>query len=323
MLFRIQGIQRRGDGKDCAPLPPKERGARWACLAILGLGEVCTWGRLEPAIGGNRRRGFRLVSPAEGASTLALAHFSNHCMLLARMDRHTYSAPRPHYHHPPTHHTTPHHTTPHHATPRHATPRHATPTTPTTTTTPHPSSLPPTHTPTHHPTHTARDVGHHGRYGPDGQLRHGAHVQTAQTVESPQLQSIQVVDISFRGAADVSHGPDRSSDHRHSPVAVHGYRRPCCAGPAGSLPRRGAEAGSMVQTVRLNMDTPQLLNTVADVPVVRSCSSRVQTWRRQLRSHSCSSLSSRQCCCMPVGCNDRCWVVQSAENCKGLAVAVL
>ena len=26
MSFRIQGIQRRGDGKDCAPLPPKERG---------------------------------------------------------------------------------------------------------------------------------------------------------------------------------------------------------------------------------------------------------------------------------------------------------
>ena len=36
-------IQRRGDGKDCAPLPPKERGVRWASLAIfflaLGLGD--------------------------------------------------------------------------------------------------------------------------------------------------------------------------------------------------------------------------------------------------------------------------------------------
>ena len=46
MSFRILGIQSRGDGKDCAPLPPKERGVRWACLAIffldLGLGEVCT-----------------------------------------------------------------------------------------------------------------------------------------------------------------------------------------------------------------------------------------------------------------------------------------
>ena len=45
----------------------------------------------------------------------------------------------------------------------------------------------------------------------------------------------------------------------------------------------------MVQTARLTMDIPQLLNTVADVPVVRSHSSRVQTWRRQLSSHSCSS----------------------------------
>ena len=43
MSFRILGTQRRGEGKDCAPLPPKERGARWACLAIfflaLGLGD--------------------------------------------------------------------------------------------------------------------------------------------------------------------------------------------------------------------------------------------------------------------------------------------
>ena len=34
---------------------------RWACLAIfflaLGLGDFCAWGRLEPAFGGNRRRG--------------------------------------------------------------------------------------------------------------------------------------------------------------------------------------------------------------------------------------------------------------------------
>ena len=46
MTFRIEGIQRRGDGKDCAPLPPSERGVRWADLAIfflaLGLGDVCT-----------------------------------------------------------------------------------------------------------------------------------------------------------------------------------------------------------------------------------------------------------------------------------------
>ena len=58
-------IPRRGDGKDCAPppspLPPKEWGVRRACLAIffldLGLGDFLHRGRLEPAFGGNRRRG--------------------------------------------------------------------------------------------------------------------------------------------------------------------------------------------------------------------------------------------------------------------------
>ena len=44
----------------------------------------------------------------------------------------------------------------------------------------------------------------------------------------------------------------------------------------------------MIQTVRLTMDIPQLLITVADVPVARSCSSRVQTWGRPLSSRSCS-----------------------------------
>ena len=36
----------------------------------------CTCGRLEPAFGGNRRRGFRLVSPAEGTGALALVRFN-------------------------------------------------------------------------------------------------------------------------------------------------------------------------------------------------------------------------------------------------------
>ena len=44
MSIRILGTQRRGDGKDCASLLPKERGVRWASLAIfflaLGLGDV-------------------------------------------------------------------------------------------------------------------------------------------------------------------------------------------------------------------------------------------------------------------------------------------
>ena len=69
---------------------------------------------------------------------------------------------------------------------------------------------------------------------------------------------------------------------------VHGGRRPCCAGRAGSFPRRGTETVSMVQTVRLTMDILQLLITVADVPVARSCSSRVHTWRRQSNSHGCT-----------------------------------
>ena len=39
-------------------------------------------------------------------------------------------------------------------------------------------------------------------------------------------------------------------------------------GRAGSLSRRGTEAGSIVQTVRFTMDIPELLYTVADDPVV-------------------------------------------------------
>ena len=81
VTIRIQGIQRRGDGKDCVPLPPKEWGVRSASLAIffldLGLGEVLHRERLEPAFGGNRLRVFfRLVTPAEGVSALALTHFN-------------------------------------------------------------------------------------------------------------------------------------------------------------------------------------------------------------------------------------------------------
>ena len=81
MIFGIQGIRRRGDGKDCAPLPLKERGVRWACLAIfflaLGLGDLLHWGRLEPAFGGNRRSGCRLDSPAEGTGALAPVRFNS------------------------------------------------------------------------------------------------------------------------------------------------------------------------------------------------------------------------------------------------------
>ena len=94
-------------------------------------------------------------------------------------------------------------------------------------------------------------------------------VQTSETVESPQLQSIHVVDISFVAQRQFRMVQTVRRTF-HFPVAAHGGRCPCCAGRAGSLPRRGEEAGSMVQTVRVTMDIPQLLYTVADVPVVRS-----------------------------------------------------
>ena len=81
---------------------------RWACLAIfffaLGLGEVCTgdaWNLLSEATG---IRVFQLVSPAEGASTLVLAHFLVHYILRARTDRHARIATRPHHNHH-NHHT--------------------------------------------------------------------------------------------------------------------------------------------------------------------------------------------------------------------------
>ena len=78
--FRILGIQRRGDGNDCASLPPKEWRVRWACLAIfflaLGLGEFCTGNAWNLPPEGTGVGGFRLDSPAEGVSALALTHFN-------------------------------------------------------------------------------------------------------------------------------------------------------------------------------------------------------------------------------------------------------
>ena len=50
----------------------------------------------------------------------------------------------------------------------------------------------------------------------------------------------------------------------------------------------------MVQTVRLTMDNSQLLITVADVPVARSRSSRVHTWRRQSSSQICTRCGFRR-----------------------------
>ena len=55
----------------------------------------------------------------------------------------------------------------------------------------------------------------------------------------------------------------------------------------------------------------------------RSCSVRVQWWRRQPSSHSNAVLHGHWRCTCPSLCNDSCRVVQTAENCEGPAVAVL
>ena len=125
-------------------------------------------------------------------------------------------------------------------------------------------------------------------------------VQTAETVESPQLQSFQVVDTSFVAQRQFLVVQTGSSDHRHCTVAVHGYRRPYCAGRAGSFSpswRSGSSYGpdcssdlllhQLQYTMAdntcplwrrhslhgpyccLTMDIPQLQYTMADVPVVQ------------------------------------------------------
>ena len=96
---------------------------------------------------------------------------------------------------------------------------------------------------------------------------------TADTADSPQLQFIEGRRHPLRSAEADLHRPDFSADDRDSLGAVRFQvcRCHCCAGRAGSLLHRGAEADSMVQTVRLTMvDILQLLLliTVADVPVV-------------------------------------------------------
>ena len=67
----------------------------------------------------------------------------------------------------------------------------------------------------------------------------GVFHQTAQiAVEFPQLPFLgKFVLVSCRGAEADSYGPDCSSDHRDSQLAVldRGDQRPCCAGRAASL----------------------------------------------------------------------------------------
>ena len=80
MSFRILGTQRRGDEKIAPPFLRRSGRlggrASQSFSSPWGWVNFCTWGCLEIALGGNRRRGFfRLVSPAEGVSALALTLF--------------------------------------------------------------------------------------------------------------------------------------------------------------------------------------------------------------------------------------------------------
>ena len=76
-------------------------------------------------------------------------------------------------------------------------------------------------------------------------------VQAAETVESPQLQYIQVVDISFFAQRQfpMVQTSQLTTEVPQLPF-VFGWSMSLFAGRAGSFPRRGAEADSMVQTVR-------------------------------------------------------------------------
>ena len=147
------------------------------------------------------------------------------------------------------------------------------------------------------------------------------------TVESPQLQSIKVVDISFvvhrpipmvlatietpqlrvdtvvdapllqvvrfslswcRGS---SHGPDCSSDHRDSPVArVHGDPCPCSAVRASSTGRHvPVVTPRLIPMVSLTMGIPQFfIDKVVVAPVVQVERVPVPSCRRQ-PSSVCSS----------------------------------
>ena len=77
--LRILGIQRRGDGKRLRPTFSEGEEVRWASLAIfflaLELGNYLHLGTLGTC---SRRlqAGFRLVSPAEGTSALALVRLN-------------------------------------------------------------------------------------------------------------------------------------------------------------------------------------------------------------------------------------------------------
>ena len=87
---------------------------------------------------------------------------------------------------------------------------------------------------------------------------------------------VQVVQISFVVQRHVSMVQSVRWTIDIPQLLCNGCRRPCCAGRAGSLPRRCAEAVPMVQTVRLTMD-------------ILCCSTR---WPMSLLSWSCRFTSS-------------------------------
>ena len=124
LMFPIQGIQRRGDGKDCAPLSSVGEGGEVGeprnLFPHLGIGLFCTgdaWNLPSEGTGAGR---FWLVSPAEGTSALALVQFSlvhALCVHGQTCTHNTSSVPPPPpssllpsshtHHHPPTHPPTP------------------------------------------------------------------------------------------------------------------------------------------------------------------------------------------------------------------------
>ena len=83
----------------------------------------------------------------------------------------------------------------------------------------------------------------------------GSWSRLRQTAEIPQFQFLwSSSPLSLRRVFPMVQTVRQTRDF---PVASHGGRCPRCAGRAGSLPRRGAEASSMVQTVCLTMDIQQ------------------------------------------------------------------
>ena len=115
---------------------------------------------------------------------------------------------------------------------------------------------------------------------------------SGETVEIPQLQFLAGCRLPFRAAKTALHGPALSEDHGDFAVAVHGYRRSLLFWSSRLFPRRGAVAvlwsrlfvGPFSSTVAVHDGRcpcyagrasslfrrgSELLNTVADVPVVQ------------------------------------------------------